>query len=90
MVCIVSIAPDQEQEAGTRVAAEIRRRFPEASIVAVLLPGVLLGHEHEPVNSNIDLVVTSFEEAAQHTIARIPLNTGGTGASVRKKWYEIK
>ncbi len=89
MVCIVSIAPDQEQETGTRVAAEIRHRFPEASIVAVLLPGVLLGHEHAPVSSNIDLVVSSFEEAAQHAIARIPRNTEGTGAGVRKS-YGVK
>lgn len=89
MVCIVSIAPDQERETGTWVAAEIRRRFPEASIVAVLLPGVLLGNEHAPVSSNIDLVVSSFEEAAQQAIARIPRNTEGTSAGVRNS-NEVK
>jgi len=71
MVCIVSVAPEQEQERGTQVAAEVRRRFPGACIAAVILPWTPPNSELVPVSSNMDFMASSFEEATRHVIARL-------------------
>jgi predicted PurR-regulated permease PerM len=42
LVYIVSAFPSEERERSDQVAQEIRGRFPQACIVAVLLPGMLL------------------------------------------------
>jgi predicted PurR-regulated permease PerM len=70
MVCIVSVAPEREQERGALVAAEVRRRFPEACIAAVLLPWAPTDPELVPFSSNVDLVASSFEEVTRLVIAR--------------------
>jgi hypothetical protein len=45
MVYLVSAFPSEERERGDAAAQEMRRRFPEACIVAVFLPGMLLQEE---------------------------------------------
>jgi hypothetical protein len=45
MVYLVSAFPSEERGRGDAVAQEIRRRLPEACIVAVFLPGMLLQEE---------------------------------------------
>jgi hypothetical protein len=45
MVYIVSAFPGEERGRGEATAEELRRRFPNACIVAVFLPGMLLQRE---------------------------------------------
>jgi predicted PurR-regulated permease PerM len=45
MVYVVSAFPSEERSRGEATAEEMRRRFPRACIVAVLLPGMLLQPE---------------------------------------------
>ena len=45
MVYLVSAFPSEERERGDAAAQEMRRRFPQACIVAVFLPGMLLQEE---------------------------------------------
>jgi hypothetical protein len=45
MVYVVSAFPSEERSRGDATAEEMRRRFPRACIVAVLLPGMLLQPE---------------------------------------------
>ena len=72
MVCIVSLAPDEEHTIKSDVSARIRQLFPGAIIVAVLLPGVL-PHRRQAVESGrFDLVFSAFEDVVQHAIARVP------------------
>jgi predicted PurR-regulated permease PerM len=47
MVYVVSAFPSEERGRGAATAGEMRRRFPQACIVAVLLPGLLLQPETE-------------------------------------------
>ncbi len=73
MVYIVGTASENEQEKYAQVAAKLRLRLPNASIAAIRLPEFALSVEREPLSSNdIDLVVTSFEQAVQIASARIP------------------
>jgi predicted PurR-regulated permease PerM len=47
MVYLVSAFPSEERSRGDATAEEVRRRFPNACIVAVMLPGMLLQPEEE-------------------------------------------
>ena len=73
MVYIVGVTSDHAQEKYARAAVKVRLRLPEVSIAAMLLPGLAPNVEQEPLSSGeFDLVVTSFEQAAQSASARIP------------------
>jgi predicted PurR-regulated permease PerM len=47
MVYVVSAFPSEERSRGEATAEEVRRRFPNACIVSVMLPGMLLQPEEE-------------------------------------------
>ena len=72
MVYLVSAAPGADRDRCDSMAMELRRRFPEACIIAVLLPQLLTALEPIAVSPDVNQLVTSFEEAAQHAIARFP------------------
>jgi predicted PurR-regulated permease PerM len=72
MIYVVSAAPAKERERCDSMATQMRQRFPEVCIIAVLLPELLTASEPVEVNSDVDQLVKSFEEAAQHAIARFP------------------
>ena len=72
MVYIVSASSNNERASSASVAGEMRRRFPDACILAVFLPELLAMPEVMPVDPNVNQVVTSLEEAAQQAIARFP------------------
>ena len=72
MVYIVSASPTKEREGSAAVASEMRRRFPDACILAVFLPALLTLPENTPPDPGVNQVVTSLEEAAQQAIARFP------------------
>lgn len=78
MVYIVSAAWSGDQERGDSVAIEMRRRFPDACIIAVLLPELLAASEPMAVTPRVNQVANSFEEAAQHAIARFPGKAPGS------------
>jgi hypothetical protein len=76
MVYIVGIAADHAQEAYGQAVAKVRLWLPEVAIAAMLLPGLAPSVEQEPLSSGkFDVVVTSFEQAAQSASARIPRGT---------------
>ncbi|GAB2547139.1 AI-2E family transporter [Rhodanobacter koreensis] len=81
MLYIVSAAASKERERGDSVAMEMRRRFPEACLVAVVLPELLAASEPVAVSPEVNLVASSFEEAAQHAIARFPGDNPGARRS---------
>ena len=72
MVYIVSAAPASDRDRCDSMATEMRRRFPEACIIAVLLPQLLSAPESVAVSPDVNQLANSFEEAAQHAIARFP------------------
>lgn len=72
MVYIVSASPTKERDSSAVVASEMRRRFPDACILAVMLPQLLSLPEIMPPDPGVNQVVTSLEEAAQQAIARFP------------------
>jgi predicted PurR-regulated permease PerM len=72
MVYIVSAAPVSDRDRCDSMATEMRRRFPEACIIAVLLPQLLTAPESVAVSPDVNQLANSFEEAAQHAIARFP------------------
>ena len=72
MLYIVSAAASKERERVDSVAIQMRHRFPDACIVAVLLPELLAAPEPVTTSPEVNLVANSFEEAAQHAIARFP------------------
>jgi predicted PurR-regulated permease PerM len=72
IVYIVSASPTKERENVAPVASEMRRRFPDACILAVLLPELLALPEIMPPEPGVNQVVNSLEEAAQQAIARFP------------------
>jgi hypothetical protein len=47
IVYVVSAFPSEERSRGNATAEEVRRRFPNACIVAVMLPGMLLQPQQE-------------------------------------------
>ena len=70
---IVGVTCEHEQERYTQAAQKVRLWLPEVSIAAMLLPGIEASAERQPLSSSeFDLVVTSFEQAAQSASARIP------------------
>jgi predicted PurR-regulated permease PerM len=67
MVYVVSAYPSEERARGDATAAEMRRRFPRACIVAVFLPGMLLQPEEGPDEEmrGADKSATSLGHAVQ-------------------------
>jgi hypothetical protein len=66
MVYIVSAFPGEERGRGEATAAEMRRRFPHACIVAVFLPGMLLQPELAIVSlRGADKAASSLGHAVQ-------------------------
>jgi hypothetical protein len=66
IVYVVSAFPSEERGRGEAAAEELRRRFPHACIVAVLLPGMLL--QPEPANLSLrgaDKAASSLGHAVQ-------------------------
>jgi predicted PurR-regulated permease PerM len=72
VIYVVSAAPAKEREHCDSMAMQMRQRFPDVCIIAVLLPELLTASEPVEVSSDVDQLVKSFEEAAQHAIARFP------------------
>jgi hypothetical protein len=72
MLYIVSADPVRTKESDA-LAGDLRGRFPNACIVAVVLPE-LLSPRDEPVvvSADVNEVVESLEAAAQQAIARFP------------------
>jgi predicted PurR-regulated permease PerM len=70
MVHVVVTDIANEWQAGNAVAMEVRRRLPEATIVAVLLPNLLEAPTQPDIGPHIDRVAKSFEEAAQYAIEK--------------------
>jgi predicted PurR-regulated permease PerM len=68
IVYVVSAFPSEERERGSATAEEMRRRFPQACIVAVFLPGMLLQPEAEGAGGEMpgaDKSATSLGHAVQ-------------------------
>jgi hypothetical protein len=68
IVYVVSAFPSEERERGDSTAEEMRRRFPQACIVAVFLPGMLLQPEAEGTGAQMreaDKSATSLGHAVQ-------------------------
>ena len=73
MIYIVSAAPARDRpDRCDSMAMEMRHRLPEACIIAVLLPQLLTASEPAELSADVDQSANSFEEAAQHAIARFP------------------
>jgi hypothetical protein len=75
IVYVVSAFPSEERSRGEATAKEMRRRFPQACIVAVLLPGMLL--QPQTVIENVraaDKSASSLSHAVQicHDLHRGP------------------
>lgn len=71
MLHVVGTAATNEQEHVDAMTKQMRDRFADASIIAVLLPELLEVPKSIPVSEHIDHVVNSFEEAAQYTITKL-------------------
>ena len=70
MVCIVSIASADQPELRATLVAEVRRRLPQACVLAVLVGAeATLDTAPDPAPGS-DVVVGSFEAAAQQALAR--------------------
>lgn len=71
LVYIVSAFPSEERERSDAIASDIRGRFPQACIVAVLLPGMLLQPQNEtllvdkPALHGADKAASSLTDAVQ-------------------------
>jgi predicted PurR-regulated permease PerM len=67
IVYVVSAFPSEERNRGDATAAEMRRRFPRACIVAVFLPGMLLQPDEgpDPEMHGADKSATSLGHAVQ-------------------------
>lgn len=73
MVYIVGISSEHEQEKYAQAAEQVRRWLPQTPIAVMLLPGLLPSDARVPLdNLEVDLVVTSFEQAAQMAGSRVP------------------
>ncbi|WP_266182382.1 AI-2E family transporter [Dyella humicola] len=84
MLYIVSAAPARAEQADA-LAGDMRVRFPNACIVAVLLPELLSPREELPaVGADVSEVVESLEAAAQQAIARFPKVGDNPAVSARR------
>jgi predicted PurR-regulated permease PerM len=72
-ICLVSIGPSPEREAGLRGVAEFRAAAPDAYIVAVLLPGLTERGEEPEAVERIDRRARSFQDAALEVSERVAL-----------------
>ncbi len=84
MLYIVSADPAHTEQ-GDALAGDMRRRFPHACIVVVLLPEWLSPREELPaVGADVNEVVESLEAAAQQAIARFPKVGDDAAVSARR------
>ena len=72
MIYIVSATASKDRDRCDSMAMAMRQRFPEACIIAVHLRELLVASEPVAVSPDVNQLVNSFEEAAQHAIARFP------------------
>ena len=72
MVYLVSIDTLDSNKASVSSSADMRGRFPDASIVVVLLPQLLTGPDLTLDHSAANHVAHSFEHATQLAIAQFP------------------
>lgn len=70
MIHVVNASGIAGWVAGDALAKEVRRRFANASIIAVLLPHLLEAQEPPEVGAHVDRVAGSFEQAAQYVIEK--------------------
>jgi hypothetical protein len=70
MIHVVNAAGAEGWASGEVVAREIRKRFAEVVITAVLLPHLLETQEPAALGKDVDRVAQSFEQAAQFTIEK--------------------
>lgn len=82
MVYIVSADPAKERDRCAALATNMRQRFPQVHIVAVLLPELMaMPSDAADANPDIDQVANSLEEAAQQAIARFPGDAAGSSTT---------
>ena len=70
MIHVVNAAGAGGWVSGEAVAREIRKRFAEVVMTAVLLPHLLETQEPTELGKDVDRVAQSFEQAAQFTIEK--------------------
>jgi len=70
MIHVVNAAGASGWVSGEAVAREIRKRFAEVVMTAVLLPHLLETQEPTELGKDVDRVAQSFEQAAQFTIEK--------------------
>lgn len=70
MVLVVNAAGAGGWESGDAVAKEVRQRFADAVVIAVLLPNLLEAQEIQEVGPYVDRTAQSFEQAAQYVIEK--------------------
>lgn len=71
MVHIVNASGAEAWEAGDVLAKDMRQRFADAIITAVLLPNFLQAYELPEAGPHVDRVAQSFEQAAQYTLEKV-------------------
>jgi predicted PurR-regulated permease PerM len=79
MVYIVSAFPSEERTRGDAVGEDVRRRFPQACIVSVFLPGMLLQPESEAESAQMhgaDKSAVSLGHAVQICLDMHPQTAG--------------
>jgi len=62
---VVSAFPNEERSRGETTTAELRKRFPQACIVSVLLPGMLLGDNGVDRIEAADKAASSLGQAVE-------------------------
>jgi predicted PurR-regulated permease PerM len=72
-VCLISIGPSPEREAGLVLAAKLRAAVPDAYIIAVLLPGWMERSEEPVLAEGVDQHARSFQDAALEVSDRVAL-----------------
>ncbi|GLQ48426.1 ABC transporter permease [Dyella lipolytica] len=70
MIHVVNAFGASGWESSDAVAREVRKRFADAIIIAVLLPHLLETQEPPELGEYIDRIAQSFEQASQYTIEK--------------------
>jgi predicted PurR-regulated permease PerM len=65
VVCLVSMTAGPWRDEGIRLARRIRASQPQASLMALLLPGMSAAQSVSPLGEVVDLAVGSFEDATR-------------------------
>lgn len=73
VVCLVSMSSGPWRDEGAQLARRVRASLPQASLMALSLPGVSAAGKTSPLDEAVDLVAGSFEEATrQFRAGRVP------------------